>query len=175
VIICNDIPFDVHTTVTTVGTIPLPNEMTHEQFIDPVDVTTITIPYVGNGQGDGTFSVDIRGPITRIGTVNSPLKVNAGEGTITLEINPNGLLQPNMFVFGEVQLTSFNGEVWTIEIELQAESESAIPLLNNQSTIIGIFFAVCTIWFSASYFGEKKVIHIPEDIQTDEEIHHEFN
>jgi M6 family metalloprotease-like protein len=175
VIICNDIPFDVHTTVTTVGTIPLPNEMIHEQFIDPVDVTTITIPYVGNGQGDGTFSVDLRGPITRIGTVNSPLKVNAGEGTITLEINPNGLLQPNMFVFGEVQLTSFNGEVWTIEIELQAESESAIPLLNNQSTIIGIFFAICTIWFAASYFGEKKVIDIPEDIQTDEEVHHEFN
>ena len=80
-----------------------------------------------------------------------------------------------MFVFGEVQLTSFNGEVWTIEIELQAESESALPLLNNQSTIIGIFFAICTIWFAASYFGEKKVIDIPEDIEIDEEIHHEFN
>jgi hypothetical protein len=172
---CNDFTFDIHTTVTTVGTIPLPNRMAHNQLIDTDEVTTITIPYIGDGQGDGTFSVDLRGPITRIGTVNSPLKIDNGNGTITLDVTPNGLLQPNMYVFGEIQLTSFNGEEWTIQLELQAESESGIPLLDNQSTIIGIFFAMCSIWFAASSFGEKKIIHIPENISTDEEIQHEFN
>ena len=172
---CNDFTFDIHTTVTTVGTIPLPNRMAYNQLIDTEEGTTITIPYIGDGQGDGTFSVDLRGPITRIGTVNSPLKIDNGNGTITLDVTPNGLLQPNMYVFGEIQLTSFNGEEWTIQLELQAESESAIPLLDNQSTIIGIFFAMCSIWFAASYFGEKKIIHIPDNISTDEEIQHEFN
>ena len=164
-VVCNGYSFDIHTTVTTVGTMPLSKEMMIQQAIDPVKITTITIPYIGDGIGDGTFSVDLRGPITRIGTVETPLKVKDGNGTITLEINPNGLLQPNMFVFGEIQLTAFNGEMWTIELELQAESESKIPLLDDQSTIIGIFFVLCSLWFAASYLGESKKKPEIEEIQ----------
>ena len=164
-VVCNGYSFDIHTTVTTVGTMPLSKEMMIQQAIDPVKITTITIPYIGDGIGDGTYSVDLRGPITRIGTVETPLKVKDGNGTITLEINPNGLLQPNMFVFGEIQLTAFNGEMWTIELELQAESESKIPLLDNQSTIIGIFFVLCSLWFAASYLGERKKKPEIEEIQ----------
>ena len=175
VVVCNGYSFDIHTTVTTVGTMPLSKEMMIQQVIDPVKVTTITIPYVGDGLGDGTFSVDLRGPITRIGTVDTPLIIENGNGTITLEVNPNGLLQPNMFVFGEIQLTAFNGEVWTIELELQAESESTIPLLDDQSTIIGLFFAVCSVWFAASYLGEKKKKGIIEEIHSNEEIQYEFD
>lgn len=164
-VVCNGYSFDIHTTVTIVGTMPLSKEMMIQQAIDPVKITTITIPYIGDGLGDGTFSVDLRGPITRIGTVETPLKVKDGNGTITLEINPNGLLQPNMFVFGEIQLTAFNGEMWTIELELQAESESKIPLLDDQSTIIGIFFVICSLWFAASYLGEAKKKPKIEEIQ----------
>lgn len=164
-VVCNGYSFDIHTTVTIVGTMPLSKEMMIKQAIDPVKITTITIPYIGDGLGDGTFSVDLRGPITRIGTVETPLKVKDGNGTITLEINPNGLLQPNMFVFGEIQLTAFNGEMWTIELELQAESESKIPLLDDQSTIIGIFFVICSLWFAASYLGEAKKKPKIEEIQ----------
>ena len=164
-VVRNGYSFDIHTTVTIVGTMPLSKEMMIQQAIDPVKITTITIPYIGDGLGDGTFSVDLRGPITRIGTVETPLKVKDGNGTITLEINPNGLLQPNMFVFGEIQLTAFNGEMWTIELELQAESESKIPLLDDQSTIIGIFFVICSLWFAASYLGEAKKKPKIEEIQ----------
>jgi hypothetical protein len=97
--------------------------------------------------------------------VETPLTIKDGNGTITLEINPNGLLQPNMFVFGEIQLTAFNGEMWTIELELQAESESKIPLLDDQSTIIGVFFVLCSLWFAASYLGESKKKPEIEEIQ----------
>lgn len=175
VVVCNGYAFDIHTTVTTVGTMPVSKEMKVQQVIDPVKVTTITIPYVGDGLGDGTFSVDLRGPITRIGTVDTPLIIKNGNGTITLEVNPNGLLQPNMFVFGEIQLTAFNGEVWTIELELQAESESTFPLLDDQSTIIGLFFTVCSVWFAASFLGEKKKKGIVEEIHSNEEIQYEFD
>jgi hypothetical protein len=149
--------------------------MVLQQVIDPVDISIITIPYIGDGTGDGSFSVDLRGPITRIGTIDSPLIIKNSNGTITLEINPNGLLQPNMFVFGEIQLTSFNGEVWTIELELQAESKSKIPLLDDQSTIIGVFFVVCSLWFTASYLSEMKKKDISNDIESNEEIQYEFD
>ena len=174
-IVCNGYSFDIHTTVTTLGTIPLEKEMVLQQVIDPVDISIITIPYIGEGTGDGSFSVDLRGPITRIGTIDSPMIIKNSNGTITLEINPNGLLQPNMFVFGEIQLTSFNGEVWTIELELQAESESKIPLLDDQSTIIGVFFVVCSLWFTASYLSEMKKKDISNDIESIEEIQYEFD
>ena len=174
-LICNGYAFDILTTVTTVGTIPLENGIIFRQEIDSVEITTITIPYNGDGSGDGTFSVDLRGPITRIGTVNSPLMINNGNGTIILEVNPSGLLQPNMFVFGEIQLTAFNGEVWTIELELQAESESKFPILDDQSKIIAIFFIICSLWFAASYLGESKKIEITEEIQPNEENQYEFD
>ena len=80
-----------------------------------------------------------------------------------------------MFVFGEIQLTAFNGEVWTIELELQAESESTFPLLDDQSTIIGLFFTVCSVWFAASFLGEKKKKGIVEEIHSNEEIQYEFD
>lgn len=174
-VVCNGYSFDIHTTVTTVGTMPLGGEMKIQQQIDAVEITTITIPYIGDGLGDGTFSVDLRGPITRIGTVETPMTVNNGNGTITIEVNPNGLLQPNMFVFGEIQLTSFNGEVWTIELELQAKSESTFPLLDDQSSIIGLFFVVCSLWFAASYLGERKRSNHKEENQSNEIIQYEFD
>lgn len=175
IIVCNDYPFDIKTTVTTVGTIPMPNSMKISQLIDFKDETTIVIPYIGDGIGDGSFSVDLRGPITRIGTIDSQLLIANGNGEITLKINPKGLLQPNMFVFGEIQLTSFNGEVWTIDLELQADSESTIPILDDQATIIGIFFVVCAIWFAASYLGDVKSKGSYVATLTEEEHHHDFD
>jgi len=80
-----------------------------------------------------------------------------------------------MFVFGEIQLTAFNGEVWTIELELQAESESKFPILDDQSKIIAIFFVICSLWFAASYLGESKKIEITEEIQPNEEDQYEFD
>ena len=172
---CNGYAFDIHTTVTTVGTLPLEKNMMVKQFIDPVETSIITIPYIGEGLGDSTFSIDLRGPITRIGTVDSGLTIKNGNGTISLEVNPNGLLQPNMFVFGEIQLIAFNGEVWTVELELQAESESKIPILDDQSTIIGIFFSLCSLWFAASYLGDRKKTTMPEQVESIQEDQFEFD
>mgnify|MGYP003324246213 CR=1 FL=1 len=175
IINCDDFPIDIRTTVTTVGTHPSVNEMHIEGNIDSVEASTITIPYIGDGVGSGTFSVDLRGPITRIGTVSSPLTITNGTGSIIIEINPNGLLQPNMFVFGEVKLTSFNGEMWTIDVELQADSESKIPILDDQSTIIGVFFAVCSVWFAITYLGDIRSKNVIEETILDQETTFEFD
>ena len=175
IISCDEFPINIRTTVTTVGTQPLVNKMHTEEIIDPVDSSTITIPFIGDGVGSGTFSVDLRGPITRIGTINSPLTITNGTGSIIIEINPNGLLQPNMYVFGEVLLTSFNGETWTIDIELQAESESRIPILDDQSTIIGSFFAVCSVWFAVTFLAEKRSKNEKNETILEQETTFEFD
>jgi len=174
-ILCDEYPINIRTTVTTVGTQPLVNKMNIEEKIDSVGSSTITIPYIGDGVGSGTFSVDLRGPITRIGTVNSPLTITNGTGSIIIEINPNGLLQPNMYVFGEILLTSFNGETWTIDLELQAESESRIPILDDQSTIIGTFFAVCSFWFAVTFLAEIRSKNDKNEIILEQETTFEFD
>ena len=174
-ILCDEFPINIRTTVTTVGTQPLVNKMNIEEKIDSVDSSTITIPYIGDGVGSGTFSVDLRGPITRIGTVNSPLTITNGTGSIIIEINPNGLLQPNMYVFGEILLTSFNGETWTIDIELQAESESRIPILGDQSSIIGAFFAVCSVWFAVTFLVEVRSTNEKNETILEQETTFEFD
>lgn len=174
-ILCDEFPINIRTIVTTVGTQPLVNEMHTESKIDSVKPSTITIPYIGDGIGSGSYSVDLRGPIGRIGTVNSPLTITNGTGSITIEINPNGLLQPNMFVFGEVQLTSFNGETWTIDVELQAESESSIPILDDQSAIIGTFFAVCSVWFALTYLGDLRTKDDKKETTLEQEEQFEFD
>ena len=174
-ILCDEFPINIRTIVTTVGTQPLVNEMHTESKIDSVKPSTITIPYIGDGIGSGSYSVDLRGPIGRIGTVNSPLTITNGTGSIIIEINPNGLLQPNMFVFGEVQLTSFNGETWTIDVELQAESESSIPILDDQSAIIGTFFAVCSVWFALTYLGDLRTKDDKKETNLEQEEQFEFD
>ena len=175
IILCDEFPINIRTTVTTVGTQPLVNKMHTEEKIDPIESSTITIPYIGDGLGSGAFSVDLRGPITRIGTINSPLTITNGTGSIIIEINPNGLLQPNMYVFGEVLLTSFNGETWTIDIELQAESESRIPILDNQSAIIGTFFAVCSVWFTVTFLAEIRSKNEKNETILEQETTFEFD
>ena len=80
-----------------------------------------------------------------------------------------------MFVFGEVKLTSFNGEMWTIDVELQADSESKIPILDDQSTIIGVFFAVCSVWFAITYLGDIRSKNVIEETILDQESTFEFD
>ena len=147
--------------------------------IDPVKIIFCNLVgyrvLTGVGVGSGTFSVDLRGPITRIGTVNSPLTITNGTGSIIIEINPNGLLQPNMYVFGEILLTSFNGETWTIDLELQAESESRIPILDDQSTIIGTFFAVCSVWFTVTFLAEIRTKNEKNETILEQETTFEFD
>ena len=80
-----------------------------------------------------------------------------------------------MYVFGEVLLTSFNGETWTIDIELQAESESRIPILDDQSTIIGTFFAVCSFWFAVTFLTEIRSKNDKNEIILEQETTFEFD
>lgn len=156
VIHCEDDSFDIKTTVSTLGSIPVPSEMKLVSNINVVGPTTIRLPYAGTGDGDGVFSIEIDGPLSRVATTPPSLEVDDGNGTILIEIDPQGLLQENMFVLGTLHLQSFNGEQWDIEVELRAQSSDTNPLVGNQSLVLSIFFILFAAWFASSFFSKKR-------------------
>ena len=156
VVHCDEDMFDIKTTVSTLGSIPVPSEMDLVSSINVIEPTTILLPYAGLGDGNGEFTIEIDGPLSRVATTPSSVEVDNGNATIVIEIDPQGLLQENMFVLGTIHLQSFNGEQWDIEVELKAQSSDTNPLVGNQSLVLAIFFILFAAWFATSVFSKKS-------------------
>ena len=169
---CNNDDFDVRTTITTLGTRPLPNDMQLVDTINVVESTTLSIPYSGEGIGSGEFTVEIEGPLSRIATSQPTVVVENGNGTIILEIEPQGLLQDNMYVLGTVHLQSFNGENWVIDVELKASENDDLPFIGNQAFVLTLFFAIFAFWFAMAIFssGTKSEQRVNPVIHDDDEF-----
>ena len=67
---CQDDVFDIKTTVTTLGSIPIPDAMSIVDTINVHDSTTLTLPYHGQGTGSGEFSIHIEGQAQPTSTCN---------------------------------------------------------------------------------------------------------
>ena len=154
-IYCGNDAFDVKTSITTLGTIPLPSRMILEETIQVVETSTLRIPYNGVGIGSSEFTIEIDGPLSRIATTEPTVDVENGNGTIVLNIDPQGLLQENMYVMGTIHLQSFNGESWVIDVELKATDNDDIPYIGNQSFVLTLFFLIFAVWFGTSLFARK--------------------
>lgn len=165
---CGDDVFDVQTSITTLGSIPLPNNMRLVETIPVVESSTLSIPYMGEGLGSAEFTIEIDGPLSRIATAEPTVSIENGNGTIVLNIDPQGLLQDNMYVMGTVRLQSFNGESWTIDVELQAVQEDRFPLIGDQSFVLTLFFLIFSVWFATSLFARKSAIQEPEQKESHE-------
>ena len=125
-----------------------------------IDVTKIvTMDHILSFEGQGTYSYDvvIEGPLSRIATTGS--QQNLGQGsTLTLQINPDGLLAPGMIANGKVQLYDQFGLAGEFNVSLQAEppgpAGSALMWLadpGNNVQLISILFA---LWIISS--GPRK-------------------
>ena len=136
IIQCGDDVFDVQTSIITLGSIPLPISMRLEETIPVVESSTLSIPYMGEGIGSAEYTIEIDGPLSRIATAEPTVAIENGNGTIVLNIDPQGLLQDNMYVMGTVHLQSFNGESWTIDVELKAVQDDKLPLIGDQSFVL---------------------------------------
>ncbi|MED5290677.1 MAG: hypothetical protein VX778_00475, partial [Candidatus Thermoplasmatota archaeon] len=121
------------------------------------DSTTLTIPYQGQGTGSGEFTIHIDGPLSRVAETPTTLEIDEGNGSLILQIEPQGLLQENMYVLGKIHLESFNGEHWEIDVELQAKSDNSNPIIGNQALVLSIFFVLFSGWFATSIMSRKPV------------------
>ena len=159
---CGDDVFDVQTPITTLGSIPLPISMLLETTIPVVETSSLSIPYIGEGIGSAEYTIEIEGPLSRIATAEPTVVIENGNGTIVLNIDPQGLLQNNMYVMGTVHLQSFNGESWTIDVELKAVQDDQLPIIGNQSFVLTLFFLIFTVWFATSIFQHASTKKEPE-------------
>ena len=169
---CQDDIFDIKTTVTTLGTIPNPEAMNLVDTISVDEPTTLTIPYQGQGRDSGEFTLHIEGPLSRVAEAGTKLQIDEGNGSIILQIEPQGLLQENMFVLGSIHLEAMNGEHWGIDVELQAKSERSNPIIGNQALVFTIFFVLFSGWFATSIVSRKpaKVTDVELSVQSVEEF-----
>ena len=153
---CEDDVFDIKTTISTLGTIPDDEGMAFYSTINVDKPTTLSFPYVGEGDGSGEFSLELEGPLSRVATTEPSIQVDDGNGTIALLIEPQGLLQENMYVLGSIHLEAFNGEHWIIDVELKATDQEGYGLIGNQAFVLMIFFILFAGWFATSLLGKKK-------------------
>jgi hypothetical protein len=88
--------------------------------------------------------------------------VDLDEAALSMVIEPNGLLSENMVVYGELVLMTEEGLAWTIDIELQATSESDAwwALGSQPSVVLALLFAFMG-FYSLSY-GKNKSTPQPE-------------
>ena len=72
---------------------------------------------------------------------------------------------------GTVHLQSFNGESWTIDVELKAVQDDKLPLIGDQSFVLTLFFLIFSVWFATSLFARtstKKEHEQEEDYAVEE-------
>jgi len=67
-----------------------------------------------------------------------------------------------MYVMGTVHLQSFNGESWTIDVELKAVQDDRLPIIGDQSFVLTLFFIIFTVWFATSLFQNASTKKEPE-------------
>ena len=89
--------------------------------------------------------------------------------SITLDINPNGLLEDRMFVRGNLILASDSGHRYEIEVVLQASDGeiSTIEEWTQPSRLVPIALALATLWVILGINSpSRKVATKEEEIPT---------
>jgi len=94
-----------------------------ETFIPYDELSTLTVPTEIIGNGSRIYSVSIEGALDRITETNGTTIITRGS-TITLTVDPNGLLTPNMFAEGTIVLLSEENLRSEINVKLYTDSHT---------------------------------------------------
>ena len=170
------------TKILTVGRIP--SEQKHSGLLQAYEVSTVQVPVDSIGEIDQSFTVELDGPISRIGTTE-PRIVLTGDDNLVIEINPNGLLQDRMSVKGELVLVSQTGHRWVLQLEYTAVDgeESTLDEWRSPGRLLSIAGIIGSIWVvlgmkekqdtrkdeSTEYLDSVQPVYSPvnEDVETD--------
>ena len=142
---CGNDTIYINTQILTLGRIPV--EVTETGTLQAYGPSTIQIPIDSLGSSEQSFTVELDGPMSRIGEVENRI-VLTGNDTLEVQINPNGLLQNRMTVDGHIVLISQSGHRWNIELEYSA-IDGEISTLDEWRTpgrLLGCAGLICAIW-----------------------------
>ena len=155
VIECGLGKLDLSTSLLTLARIPTPTTVSGTMAVD--DASQVVIPIASIGEGEQSFTLDLDGPMSRVGTVDSRFVLN-GEDDLIIDINPNGLLLDGMIVRGDLTFIDSNGHRWTYELNFVAqESEpSAFEELRTPARIVGAFCLVAALYVFLGVLEHKK-------------------
>lgn len=155
-IYCGDDSLYLKTQILTLGRIPL--EDTLSGTLPAFGPSTLEIPVTSLGNSSQSFTVQLDGPLSRIGTVSNQIILD-GNDKAFLDIEPNGLLEDRMSVKGELILISQSGHRWTIELEYTALDDEASLLdeWREPGKLLGSAGIICVLWILVGmYEGSKK-------------------
>ena len=132
------------------------NRLVPELMEGEIDVTqAVTLEHTLSFEGSSTsvYDVVIEGPLSRIASTQSPQSLGHGT-TLSLDINPNGLLAPGMIANGKVQLYDQFGLAGEFNVSLQAEPPgevgSALMWLAEPSNNIQMVSVLMALWVISS-------------------------
>ena len=164
---CNEgTPVDVRHEFEILGNIPL--ETKFEATIHVTEETELEIPIDFIGEDKQTWLLGVDGALSRIAVADDNQVLKPGD-SITLDINPNGLLEDRMFVRGNLILASDSGHRYEIEVVLQASDGeiSTIEEWTQPSRLVPIALALATLWVILGINSpSRKVAAKEEEIPT---------
>jgi len=173
---CNSDSIFLKTQILTLGRIPI--ESMNIGTLAAFEPSMVEIPLPSLGNTSQSFTVELDGPLSRIGSISNQLTLD-GNDIITLQIEPNGLLEDRMAVKGELILISQSGHRWTMELEYTAVDgeRSTLEEWRTPGKLLGSAGIICILWISIGMFERNKksiqVQQIAQIAQQDIEIHHD--
>ncbi|MEC8978728.1 MAG: immune inhibitor A domain-containing protein [Candidatus Thermoplasmatota archaeon] len=110
-----------------------------EQVINHDELTTVVIPLDYDGDGQRSYDVSAEGPLERIFAGPSAVDLSSNEA-LQVDIDPKGLLTPNMYAEGTLHLTSDGGDIVTIEVILYTSSNQfqGLGWIDSQADLVVI-------------------------------------
>ncbi len=155
-------PIDIRHEFEILGNIPI--ETSFESYIPVIESTSLDVPVELVGDSSQTWLIGIDGPLSRIATTDSSMKLSEGS-SIPLKINPEGLLQEGMYVKGQIILASDSGHRYTIEVELIAgdEEDSTFEEWTSPAKLIPIALVLSALWVALGISSPTR--QVPTDEQ----------
>jgi len=155
-------PIDIRHEFEILGNIPI--ETSFESYIPVIESTSLDVPVELVGDSSQTWLIGIDGPLSRIATTDSSMKLSEGS-SIPLKINPEGLLQEGMYVKGQIILASDSGHRYTIEVELIAgdEEDSTFEEWTSPAKLIPIALVLSALWVALGISSPTR--QVPADEQ----------
>tara|TARA_Y100000766_G_scaffold283863_1_gene300691 strand:+ start:18218 stop:20323 length:2106 start_codon:yes stop_codon:yes gene_type:complete len=151
---CGEDSLYLKTQILTLGRIPLETDSTGT--LAAFEKSTLEVPIFSQGNSSQTFTVELDGPMSRIGSVSNQILLD-GTDKAVIEIEPNGLLADRMSVDGELILISQSGHRWTINLAYTAVDgeRNFIDELRTPGNLLGGAGIILILWIAIGMVDRK--------------------